>query len=242
MAALAPSQACHPEPFDFAKGLRRRAFELLKARLSAEPAALPAEGIIPTAIPELDRLLDGGFPAGVVATLEGEVGRWSVAAGLVARMTRRSLVAILDDGGLYPPALAEAGACLERVLVVPARNALAMARAADILLRSRICRLVLMPAIALRDAVWVRLATLAHRNGALLIVVAARAGAALTAAAGVRLHCAFERIVTHGQRGLWGTVAGFELCVGVRKHNHVTVGRTARLRVGREEPSDAALR
>ncbi len=234
MAALAPSEAC-PE-----RAHRAERFELLKARLSAKPT-LPVEGLVPTAIPELDRLLDGGFPAGIVATLEGG-GRWSVAAGLAARMTRRSLVAVLDDGGLYPPALAEAGACLERVLIVPARKALEMARAADILLRSRICRLVLMPAIALRDAVWTRLATLAHRNGVLLIVVVARAGAALTAAAGVRLHCALERIVTHGGRGLWGTIAGFELCVGVRKHKLMMAGRTARVRVGREEMLDAALR
>jgi hypothetical protein len=221
---------------------RRESFELLKARLSASSSTLPVEGILPTAIPELDRLLDGGFPAGVVATLEGETGRWSLAAGLVARMTRRSLVAILDDGTLYPPALAEAGACLERVLIVPARTALAFARAADILLRSRICRLVLMPAVALRDAVWERLAKLAHRSGVLLIVVAARAGAALSAAAGVRLHCALERILMHGGQGLWGSIAGFELCVDVRKHKHMAAGRSARVRVTREGMRDAALR
>ncbi len=238
MAAPASSAPCYFAP----AGGRKRAFELLKARLNAEPAALPAESLIPTAIPELDHLLGGGFPAGSMATLEGETGRWSLAAALAARMTRRSLVAILDDGALYPPALAEAGACLERVLIVPARKALAMARAADILLRSRICRLVLMPAIALRDAVWARLATLAHRSGVLLIVVAAHAGAALTAAAAVRLHCAPAKILTLGQRGLWGTVAGFELCVGLRKHRHAIAGRTVRVRVGREERGDAALR
>jgi hypothetical protein len=215
---------------------RRRSFELLKARLSAKPAPLTIDGVIPTAIPGLDHLLGGGFPAGVVATLEGETGRWSLAAGLVAGMTRRSLVAILDDGGLYPPALAEAGASLERVLIVPARRALEMARAADILLRSRICRLVLMPAVALRDVVWKRLAKLAHHSGVLLLVVVARAGAALSAAASVRLHCALERILMHGQRGLWGTVAGFELAVNVRKHRHIAAGRTARVQVGHEEP------
>jgi hypothetical protein len=211
---------------------RKERFELLKAQLSAKPAALPVEGLVPTAIPELDRLLDGGFPAGIVATLEGTTGGWSLAAGLVARITRRSLVAILDDGALYPPALVEAGAALERVLVVPARKALAMARAADILLRSRICRLVLMPFVTLRDAVWDRLAKLAHRSGALLIVVAERAGAALSAVAGVRLHCALERVLVHGGRGLWGTIAGFELNVDVRKHKYMAPGRTGRVRVG----------
>lgn len=214
---------------------RSEAFARLKELLSAKPAALPVERLIPTGIPEIDALLAGGFPAGSIATLEGETGRWSLAAGLVARMTRRSLVAIVDDGGLYPPALVEAGARLERVLVVPARKALAIARAADILLRSRICRLVLMPFVTLRDAVWERLAKLAHRSGVLLIVVAAQAGAALSAAAGVRLQCTLGRIHAFGRHGLWNTVDGFELSVGVRKHKHMAAGRTTCVRV------DAAL-
>ncbi len=229
-------QACHPER------AKRVEFELLKARLNARPATLPVEPLLPTAIPELDLLIGGGFPSGAVATLEGQTGRWSLAAGLVARVTRRNLVAILDDGALYPPALVDAGASLERVLIVPARKALAMARAVDILLRSRICRLVLMPGVALRDAVWVRLAKLAHRSGVLLLVVAARAGAALSAAAEMRLHCTLERVLTNGQRGLWGTIAGFELRVDVRKHKHMAAGRAARMRVEREEMRDAALR
>ncbi len=226
-----------------ARADRGAAFEALRAALSAgKPPSTPLEERAATSITGLDALLDGGFPTGVVATLEGETGRWSLAAGLVAWMTRRSLVAILDDGGLYPPDLAGAGARLDRVLVVPARKALAVARAADILLRSRICRLVLMPAIALRDAVWTRLANLAQRSGVLLLVLASRAGAALIAAASVRLHCGLERALMHGRRGLWGTFAGFELCVDVRKHRHAIPGRTARLRVGREEMGDAALR
>lgn len=233
MASPAASQVYEIESRAEGSGLgeaRRAVFERLRAEL-AVTRRLPVEPLVPTEIPELDRLLAGGLPAGVVATLEGETGRWSLAAGVAARMTRRSLVAILDDGGLYPPALAEAGACLERVLIVPARKALAMARAADILLRSRICRLVLMPAVTLRDAVWERLATLAHRSGVLLLVVAARAGAALSGAAGVRLHCALERVLVEGQSGLWGIVAGFELCVGLRKHKQMPAGATARLRV-----------
>ena len=233
MAALAASQAYEIESPAGVAGpaeARRAAFERLREELTAR-RRLPIEPLVPTGIPELDRLLECGLPAGVVATIEGEIGAWSLAAGMAARMTQRSLVAILDDGGLYPPALAEAGACLERVLIVPARKALAMARAADILLRSRICRLVLMPAVALRDVVWERLAKLAHRGGVLLLVVARRAGAALSGAAGVRLHCALERVLMDGQSGLWGTVAGFELCVRVGKHKHMPPGATTRLRV-----------
>ncbi len=220
---------------------RRAAFAALKAELSAKASltSLPVHGAVATAIPELDRLLDGGFPPGAVVTLEGTTGRWSVAAGLVAAITRRSLVAILDDGTLYPPSLAQAGAHLERVLIVRARKALEVARAVDILLRSRICRLVLMPAIALRDVIWTRLATLAHRSGVLLIVMALRAGAALSAAAELRLHCALERIVMHGTHGLWGSFAGFDLCLNLRKHKHLLAGRQAHVRVGREVSSAA---
>src|SRR5579871_4243100 len=89
---------------------RRRAFEALKVRLTAAVPlpSLPADELVPSAIPEVDRLLGGGLPRGTVATLEGATGRWSLAAGLMAGVTRRSLVAILDDGALYPPALAEA--------------------------------------------------------------------------------------------------------------------------------------
>jgi hypothetical protein len=225
MAALASSRSCHPEG-------SREAFMALKAGLSGRPSLSPqpVEGAVPTSIPELDRMLAGGFPPGSVVTLEGATGRWSVAAGLVAAMTQRGLVAILDDGALYPPGLAVAGACLERVLIVPVRKALEVARAADILLRSRICRLVLMPAIALRDSIWTRLATLAHRNGVLLIVMGVRAGAALSAAAELRLHCALERIIMRGTHGLWGSFAGFELCVNLRKHKHALAGRQARVR------------
>src|SRR5579863_5476047 len=225
MAALAPV-------LRQTQGDRRRAFEVLKVRLSAKvplPSLAVAE-LVSSAIPELDQLLGGGLPCGTVATLEGATGRWSLAAGLMARATRRSLVAILDDGGLYPPALAEAGVRLEHVLVVPARKSLAIVRAVDILLRSRICRLVLMPAIALRDSVWARLATLAHRSGGILIVMTPQAGASLSAAAGLRLHCELERIAMHGTHGLWGTFGGFELRIDVRKHKHVAPGRHAALR------------
>jgi hypothetical protein len=228
MAALAPVLRQAQDD----KEDRRRAFEALKVRLNAEVPlpSVPAAELEPSAIPELNRLLGGGLPRGAVTTLEGSTGRWSLAAGLMAHATRRSLVAIVDDGALYPPGLAAAGVRLERVLVVPARKALAIVRAVDILLRSRICRLVLMPAIALRDSVWTRLATLAHRSGGILIVMAPYAGASLSAAAGLRLHCELESVTMHGTHGLWGTFGDFELRVDVRKHKHMVPRRHAALR------------
>lgn len=209
---------------------RRTAFAALKAELSAQSRLRePIKPALASAIPDLDRLLRGGFPEGAIATLEGATGRWSVAAALAATTTRRGLVAILDDGSLYPPGLVTAGVQLERVIVVPAKKALQIARAVDILLRARICRLVLMPAVALRDAVWTRLATLAQRSGAVVLVMAARAGAALSAVADMRVHCALERALMYGTHGVWGCFAGFKLAVDLRKHRFALAGDCAHL-------------
>jgi hypothetical protein len=223
-------------------GSRREAFAALRAELSGAggpTAQVALEDLISSDIPDLDRLLGGGFPRGTLVTLEGNAGRWSIAARLVANVTRRGIAAIVDDGGLYPPSLASAGARLDRVLVVPARTPLGVARAADILLRSRAARLILVPAVSLRDAVWTRLAGLAHRNGVLLVAIVAsqpecreaRPGAALAAASGLRLHCALERVAIHGTRGLWCAFAGFELRAELRKHKRAgSNGAHARVR------------
>jgi hypothetical protein len=219
---------------------RREAFAALRAELSGAggpSAGVSLENLIPSDIPTLDGLLGGGFPRGTLVTLEGNAGRWSIAARLVANVTRRGIAAIVDDGGLYPPSLAQAGARLDRVLVVPARTPLGVARATDILLRSRAAGLILLPAVSLRDAVWTRLAGLAHRTGVLLIAIVspdmerrdARAGASLAAASGLRLHCALERVAVHGTRGLWCAFAGFELRAELRKHKRAAHGANARV-------------
>jgi hypothetical protein len=216
---------------------RREAFAQLKARLNTGfVTPVPVEDVVPTDVPALDRLLGGGFPRGTLVALEGDAGRWSIAARLIAQVTRRAMVAILDDGGLYPPGLVEAGARLDRVLVVPARTPLLAARAVDLLLRARACRLVVMPALALRDALWVRLAGLAHRTGALLIAVAATVTAPLAAAAGLRLYCTREQLGVHGQRGPWCRFAGYDLRAQIRKSKRTITTISAHVRA-----ADAAV-
>jgi hypothetical protein len=203
---------------------RRAAFAALRASL--DPALLAAprvrpEDLLSAKVPTLDRLIGGGFPRGTLVTLEGRAGRWTIAARLLAVATTRSTVAVIDDGGLYPPALANAGACLERVLIVPARSPLAAARAADILLRSRACRLVLMPAPDLRPAIWMRLSSLANRTGVVLIAIPSSgtsAAVALAAAAGMRLHCTRERTAAAGNGALWCRFCGYTVCAELRKY------------------------
>jgi hypothetical protein len=141
------------------------------------------------------------------------------------------MAAVLDDGELYPPGLVQAGVRLDRLLVVPAATPLSGARAADVLLRSRICGTIVMPALALRPQVWARLAGLAHRSGTLVaIVVSGPAASHLTFAATIRLRCTLERLLICGTRGPWCTLAGYDLRVELRKHKYLATGAHASVR------------
>jgi len=207
---------------------RRERFQALKTRLHAAPGAagISLDNVLPTAITALDALLGGGFPTGSLVTLEGpgSSGRWSIAAALLAGATRRGLGAVIDGGELYPPSLEAAGVRLDRLLIVPAKTPVGAARAADLLLRSRAVRVVVMGAVSLRAAVWTRLANLAQRAGVLLLVVAERVWPELSASASLRVGFSIERALLHGTRGLWGTLAGFDLCAQVRKRKRTPGG------------------
>jgi hypothetical protein len=203
-------------------------FQELKTRLQAVSVAPRAgrEALFPTAIGPLDSLLGGGLPCGSLVTLEGRgsAGCRSIAAALLAQATRRGLGAVIDGGELYPPTLEAAGVRLDRLLIVPARTPAGVARAADVLLRSRAARVVVMAAAALRAAVWIRLANLAHKAGALLVVLVSRAATELSAVAAVRLACCIERPVLSGTRGIWAVFSGFEVRTELRKHKRAADG------------------
>lgn len=70
----------------------------------------------------LDRLLDGGFPKGAITVVSGVAGagRMTLAAKLIAHETRSGKpVAWVDaKSTVYPPALAQAGVDLTKVLMV----------------------------------------------------------------------------------------------------------------------------
>jgi hypothetical protein len=74
----------------------------------------------PTGIPDLDRLLEGGFPHGRLSEIAGPLssGRTSLALCLLARATRAGeMVAVVDAADAFDPASAQAaGAQLDRVL------------------------------------------------------------------------------------------------------------------------------
>lgn len=197
-------------------------FQELKARFHAAAGAPRAgrEALFSTAIPAIDAVLGGGIPYGALVALEGagSAGCHSIAAALLAQATGRGLGAIIDSGELYPPGLEAAGVRLDRLLIVPAATPLRIARAADLLLRSRTARVVVMAATSLRAVVWARLASLAHKAGVVLVVLASRVSLELSAAATLALSCSLRRVVMKGTRGLWGVFSGFEVQTELRKH------------------------
>jgi hypothetical protein len=215
---------------------RFAAFRALKVDLAARAAARvqsrPDLRIL-CGLPELDAALGGGWIPGSVATLEGASGsgRMAIAARLLAHMTHRGLAAAIDDGTLFPPALARAGVRLDRLLIVPASSALSIARAVDIVLRSRAFGVVLMPAIALRAQVWSRLAGLAQKAGAVLLALGERVGADLAAFAATRIGCVLDRVLVAGAGGVFTRLAGYEVRARVLKQRGVAPGTSVRVRV-----------
>jgi hypothetical protein len=200
---------------------------------SARAIVQPGERLLSTGFPELDRALGGGFPRGAIGTLEGAIssGRMAIAAGLLAVATSRGLAAVVDDGSLYPPTLAAAGVRLDRLLVVAAATTLGIARAADILLRSRAFEVIVAPGAALKATVWSRLAGLAQKADALLVTLGPEARSELGYFASARVGCAIERVLWCNESGPFCELAGYDISARVLKHRRAAPGAIARLRV-----------
>jgi hypothetical protein len=138
------------------------------------------EGVFPTAVPVLDRLLDGGLPRGQLVELVGSrtSGRFSTLLAALAAVTGVGEAAALVDLGdcLDPDAALSLGADLDRLLWVrPARLKEALA-AAEMLIAGG------FPLVALDlglppvrggrgiEAAWLRLARAARAHDAALLV------------------------------------------------------------------------
>jgi len=221
---------------------RRAALDGLRTALStahrgASPQAftLAEDAVVRSGLRELDGALGGGFPRGVIATLEGAPGsgRSAVVARLLATATvHGGLGALVEspaspEGALYPPALAAAGVDLERLLVVPAPDAVGVARAADILLRAAAFSVVVIPTVSLRAAAWTRLASLTHRANVLLVALGGEASDELRYFASLRVRFEPARVHFAGSGGLFCALAGLEVAASVLKHKRAAPGRHA---------------
>jgi hypothetical protein len=135
---------------------------------------------LPTAVPALDRLLDGGLPRGHLVELVGgrSSGRFSALLAALAAATGTGEAAGLVDLGdnLDPAAAAALGADLERLLWLRPTTLQQAVAAAEMLLGAG------FPLVALDlgnppvrggrgvEAVWLRLARAARSHGAALLV------------------------------------------------------------------------
>ncbi|MBD5633396.1 MAG: hypothetical protein IAI49_02855 [Candidatus Eremiobacteraeota bacterium] len=222
---------------------RRAALDGLRAALSAgHRAASPEaftqaeESIVRSGLRELDVALGGGFPRGILATLEGAPGsgRSAVAARLLATATANGgLAALIEtpkgpEGAFYPPALAAAGVNLDRLLVVAAGDAGGVARAADILLRAAAFGVVVIPTVSLRAQAWTRLASLTHRANALLVALGTEASDELRYFASLRLHLQASHVRWSGGDGLFSALAGIGVDASVLKYKRGAPGKHAR--------------
>src|SRR5262245_19354304 len=142
----------------------------------------------PTGLPELDRLLGGGFPRGRLSEIAGpgSCGRTSLALALLSEATRAGeVVAVADGADAFDPASAKAaGVVLERVLWMRARQPREALRGAERLLEARGFAVVLLdlgaPGPRVAPTSWLRLAQAAAAGGSALVVLslARAAGAA----------------------------------------------------------------
>ena len=77
----------------------------VRHREASDAAFVRGEDLVPTGFPELDRALAGGFPRGIIATLEGppSSGRCTFAARLLATATARGRGGAGGGGVVYAP-------------------------------------------------------------------------------------------------------------------------------------------
>lgn len=213
---------------DLKAGLDARHRETLLARFTQDDPS-----VVQSRFEAFDRALGGGFARGTIATLEGGVssGRTAIAARLLANATRSGLAAAVDDGTLFPPAFVRAGVRLDRLLVMPARDPIGIARSADILLRSQAFSIVLMPAVPVKAAVWTRLASLAHHGNVLLVVLGIEAANELGYFASARIRCSIARVLWTHASGPFCELAGYDIRADVIKNKRAAPGAHATIRV-----------
>ena len=192
------------------------------------------EGAFPTAVPALDRLLDGGLPRGQLVELVGGrcSGRFSTLLAVLAAATSVGEAAALVDlgDGLDPEAVLALGADLERLLWLRPTALKDGLAAAEMLLASGFPLVVLdlgqPPVRGGRgvEAAWLRLARAARaQDAALLVGTPYRASGT---AAGVVLKAGRARATWLGQGASPRLLAEYSSNLMLEKRRGQLPGRT----------------
>jgi RecA/RadA recombinase len=189
-----------------------------------------------TGIPEIDRLLEGGFPRGRLSEIAGAAssGRTSLALALLAHSTGAGEVtALVDCADAFDPSSAHnAGVLLDRVLWVRTPRIPQALRCAERLLEAHGFALVLLdlaiPDLRSVPATALRLARRAESTGTAL--VALTQARALGTAAEVAIELAPARTRFTGTPAL---LEGLDVQVNLVRHRNTSGPRhtTVRLRV-----------
>ena len=220
-------------PEDFRRHVRS-ARELDRELREAE-----SEAVLRTAVPALDRLLDGGLPRGQLVELVGSrtSGRFStVLAVLAAATSIGEAAALVDLGDGLDPAAAEAlGADLQRLLWLRPHDLKQALAAGEMVLASGFPLVVLdlgMPPVRGGrgvEAAWLRLARAARaHNAALLVSTPYRVSGT---AAGVVLKTERARAAWQGEEDAILLLSGTSACLQLEKKRGWLPGQSEEMRL-----------
>jgi len=151
------------------------------SRASDLPSPAARRETLPTRVPALDRLLEGGLPRGAFVEISSRrsAGRFSIGLSTLASATSSGeAAALVDLGGHLDPQSAEAaGVDLARLLWVRPEKLKGAVTSAEMLLATGFPLVVVdlgLPPVRGRfvpDAAWVRLARAARTRGASLLLL-----------------------------------------------------------------------
>jgi RecA/RadA recombinase len=186
----------------------------------------------PTGIPDLDRLLGGGFPHGRLSEIAGppSSGRTSLALCLLAQATRvGEMVAVVDAADAFDPASAQAaGVRLDRVLWARAPGWREALRSAERLLEAHGFALVLLdlPSERITSAVCSRLVRAAAAAGTALVVLSTQRMMGASSELAVELRATRTHFT-----GTPTLFEGLEIEAALVRHSSAPTQRSARVRL-----------
>ena len=178
-----------------------------------------------TGIPSLDRVLGPiGFPHGRLTEIFGDIssGKTTLAYALLAACTRRGDIGAYVDSEhcLFAPAAEAAGISLDRLIVVRPKTDPQLRRAADAIVRSGACAVVVLDgasASALQTHHCARLVAQAEKNNTTLVVLSHGDSQPLASFASLRVRA-------RGLSPLWqtgsdggGRLSGYSITLDVAK-------------------------
>jgi hypothetical protein len=196
--------------------------------------ALPLTGWT-TGIPSLDQALGPtGIPHGRLTEIFGTAssGKTTLAFALLAACTRRGDIGAYVDpeNNLFAPAAEAAGIDLDRLIVVRPKAEQAVRRAADAIVRSGACAVVVLDgtsADVLQTHHYARLVSQAERNGITLVVLSRGESQPLASFASLRVR--MRELSSQWQPGSngGGRLSGYSIVLDVAKSRMGAPGKSA---------------